>query len=326
MAWTTGSATDHVDLFNKIRDFLTTNTDLVNAGENWTQELGPTGALTHGDQITLRGPGLTGSDNIYCGLETTEDSGADVYNIRFWGHAAFSDTQAPRDQALKSPDQYVLLWNQPLTYWIIANGRRWMLVAKVSTVYSSAYCGFILPYAAPSEYPYPMVVAGMAPDNQRWSTVDERSRFMASPGYDTMHLYYPDNVWRRVANYENDQFNPDAAHGDSTFNAAFVHPTRSYSVSNDFNSAQAYRDDSITYYMGKCFDGSYLLRDLTLISSAAHDRGPYHALMGVLDGTYWVSGRQNSAENMIEKDGVDHLVVQNLHRTGFRDYMAMRMQ
>jgi hypothetical protein len=323
MAWETGSATDHVDLFNKVRDFLTTNTDLVSAGENWTQVLGPTGVLVHGDQITLRGPGLTGSENIHFGMETTEDSGADAYNIRFWGHAAFSNTLAPREQALKSPNQHVLLWNQPLTYWIIANGRRWMLVAKVSTVYSSGYCGFIIPYASPSEYPYPMLVAGMTDDFLRWSTTNQRCRFFASPGYQTMSLYYPDNVWRDIGNYDTDTTSYEPQYGNEhSYTAGYVFPTRHYSDAPDLSGIE---DESVTFNMVKCFDGSYLLRDLTVVSTGYDNKGPYSAMMGVMDGAYWIPGRENSSENIVTKDGVDHLVVQNLNRTGFRDYMALRL-
>jgi len=320
MAWETGTAANHVDLFNKIRDFLTTNTDLVNAGENWTQVLGPTGTLVHGDQITLKGPGLTGTDNIYFGMDTLEDPGADIYNMRFWGHAAFSVNLEPRGQSLMSPDQYVLLWNQPMTYWIVGNGRRWMLAVKVATVYSSAYCGFILPYAAPSEYPYPMAVAGIALSNQRWSSEDNRNRFFASPGYDTMYLYYPDNVWRRVGNYENDSNFNDIERGETSDHAAYMFPTRHYRD----HFGESPDDEEITFNTGKCFDGSYLLRDLTIISSAAG--GPYHAMMGVLDGAYWVPGRENSSENIVTKENVDHIVIQNLFRNGFRDYMALRLQ
>ncbi len=319
MAWETGTAADHVDLFNKIRDFLTTNTELVNAGENWTQELGNTGVLVHGDQITLRGPGTTGADNIYFGMETLEDVNADSYNLRFWGHAAFSDTLLPREQALMSPDAYVLCWNQPMTYWIVGNGRRWMLAVKVSTVYSTAYCGFFLPYAAPSEYPYPMTVAGMALSNQRWSSQDQRSRFFASPGYNTFWTYFPDNVWRRIANYLNSSVDYLPSTGDY-YSYGYIYPTREYDDGSKLASPDS---ESIASNANTCFDGSYFLRDLTIVSSAYE--GPYHAFMGILDGAYWLSGRGNSSENIVNKSGVDHLVVQNLFRTGFRDYMAMRL-
>lgn len=320
MAWETGTASGHVDLINKIRDFLTTNVDLVNAGENWTQELGPTGALVNGDSITLRGPGLTGTENIYCGLQAVESVGSDIYNIRFWGHPGFSATLDPRDQALKSPDNYVLCWNQNMTYWIVANGRRWVLVVKVSTTYSSAYCGFFLPYATPSEYPYPMVVAGVSDLNARWSSQSNRTRFMADPGYGTMFTYYPDNVWRRISNYDDGTGSFDEPlSGNLPGSIGYMFPTQQEGYST-FQSPSA-RDVSAN--ANTCLDGSYLLRDLTLVAAASGS--PYNAFMGVLDGVYWVPGLGNSAENVITKGADDHLVVQNVFRTGFRDYMAVRL-
>ena len=320
MAWETGTAANHVDLFNKIRNFLTTNTDLVADGQNWTQELGPTGTLVHEDQITLRGPGLTGTDNIYFGMQTLENPGADTYNLQFWGHAGFSATLPSREQPLTSPDAYVLTWNQPMTYWIVGNGRRWMLAVKVATVYSTAYCGFFLPYGTPSEYPFPMTVAGIALNNTRWSSEDQRNRFFASPGYNTFWTYYPDNVWRRIANYDNRSNYYDPEYGNNSGSPGYVFPTRAY----DNGAFYGPSDEDVTNNADKCFDGSYLMRDLTIMSSA--DGGPYHAMMGVMDGAYWVPGRENSPENIITKDGVDHLVVQNLFRNGFRDYMTLRLQ
>ncbi|WP_394131905.1 hypothetical protein [Marinobacter nauticus] len=319
MAWETGTAANHVDLFNKIRDFLTTNTDLVNAGENWTQVLGPSGTLVNNDAVTLRGPGTTGNENIYFGMQAIESVASDLYNLRFWGHPSLSAGLEPRDQALKSPDSYILCWNQQMTYWIVANGRRWMLAVKVSTVYSTAYCGFFLPYAAPSEYPYPMVVAGISDRNSRWSDQSERNRFMASPGYGSFWTYYPDNVWRRVTNHDDTTTGFVPLKGSSTKSMGYVFPTMEYGATSMLSPGAT----DITNGAGDCFDGSYLLRDLTIVCSAKE--GPYDAFMGVLDGAYWVPGRGNSTENIVTKDGVDHLVVQNLFRTGFRDYMAMRL-
>lgn len=320
MAWETGTVANNAALFNKIRDFLTTNADLVTAGEAWTQELGNTGVLVNGDQITLRGSGLTGTDNIYCGLETLEDTGAETYNIRFWGHASFEPADLPREQSLRSGDQYILCWNNPMTYWIVANGRRWMLVVKVSTVYSSAYCGFFLPYAAPSEYPFPMIVAGIATGNGRWSDASDTYRFFASPGYNTMLMYWPDNVWRQVGNY---YFNyPEYGDGSRSNLSGFIFPTRNYDQAPpDYDGSPD--DEAMTNNTDPCFDGTYILRDLIPISTAVD--GPYHGLMGALDGAYWVPGRSNSAENIITINTQDHLVVQNLFRTGFRDYMAIRL-
>ncbi|MDR9451658.1 MAG: hypothetical protein RI637_10615 [Acidimicrobiia bacterium] len=310
MAYEIGTASDHVDLFNKIRDFLTTNTTLVNAGENWEQMLGSTGVLTASDQITLRGPGLSNSDNIYCGLDLTESASDDRYNLRIWGHAAFSPTIAPHEQSLQSRDTYVFLWNQPIDYWLIANGRRWMLATKISTVYTSAYVGFFLPYGTPSEYPYPMYVAGISGTDRRWSSEDERDRFFVSPGYAMADVYYPDNVWRMVANQGDDH--DDRVLG--AYGSAYTYP---FIGGSDWNGPSS---DTMIYNTAKCFDGSYVMRDVIL---CAND--PYDSYLGVLDGAYWVPGRENSSENVVTKDTVEYVVFQNMYRNGFRDYMALRL-
>lgn len=319
MAWETGTVSDHIALFNKVRDFLTTNTDLVDDGHNWEQMLGPTGTLEEGDQITLRGPGLSDSDNIYCGLDTTSDSGEDIFNLRIWGHASFSDTLEPHEQSLQSPDVYHFAWDQEITYWIIANGRRWMLLTKISTVYTQSYVGFFLPYGTPSEYPYPMMVAASSGANRRWSSEDQRDRFFISPGYQTARVYYPDNVWRMLANHGDDHDDRDFG----MYGHAHTHPLVGGS---DWGGPD---DDDMTYYTARCFDGSYILRDVIICSNTSTPYtgkdGPYDAYLGVMDGVYWVPGRGQSSENIITKDSQDYLVSQNIFRNGFRDYMAMRL-
>ena len=41
-----------------------------------------------------------------------------------------------------------------MPYWFIANGRRFIVIVRVSSVYQSAYAGFILPYHLPNTF-YP---------------------------------------------------------------------------------------------------------------------------------------------------------------------------
>lgn len=49
------------------------------------------------------------------------------------------------------------------------------------------------------------------------------------------------------------------------------------------------------------------------------------AIYGELDGCYWVSGHANAAENIITVDGVDHLVIPNVWRSGTLDYWALKL-
>lgn len=49
-------------------------------------------------------------------------------------------------------------------------------------------------------------------------------------------------------------------------------------------------------------------------------------MFGVLDGVYHISGFNNAVENTVTIGGVEHVVIQNIWRTGFSDYYALRME
>ena len=53
----------------------------------------------------------------------------------------------------------------------MANGRRFAVAAKVSTVYEALHAGLLLPYATPQQFPYPLMIgATLASDSgTRWS-------------------------------------------------------------------------------------------------------------------------------------------------------------
>jgi len=46
---------------------------------------------------------------------------------------------------------------------------------------------------------------------------------------------------------------------------------------------------------------------------------------GELDGIYFISGFNNAVENTLTVDGVDYVVLQDVGRNGFIDYIAMRL-
>lgn len=314
MAYVTGTATDHVDLFNKFRNFLTTNAELFAAGQAWTQEAGNMGILAVDQQITVKGPGLAGADQVYAGLELVEDIASDKFAIKFWGHAGLDLVADAHTQPIQSADHYLPIWNGSMNYWFIANGRRWICVVQVSSTWQSAHCGLLLPFSTPTEYPYPYYIAGMSrQDFTRWSDADTRHRFFAAPGNLTAQVYRVDNSWDEVGNYSTStNTSPQRSTG-------WVYPARHYVINTtNFDGVTADSDETIMYGMDTCFDGSYFMRQLQVHASLPSTQ------IGVLDGVFWVTGRGNASGNTITKDTTDYLVVQNGQRTDFRDYMALR--
>lgn len=112
-------------------------------------------------ELILKGVGLGGTDQIFIGLRSYHDVGADYYNLSVAGFTGYvaSNSFITQPGYLESglPGH-----NQRIDYWLVANAQRIAFGIKVGTpVYESAYVGKFLPYATPGQYPYPVVVGGM---------------------------------------------------------------------------------------------------------------------------------------------------------------------
>lgn len=300
MATQTGTATDWLDLYTKLRDFLTTDATLTGAGENWTQIAGNGGVLVDGDEIVLQGPGSSGSDEILVGIKTYSSVASDYYNLALYGLTAWNPGQGGIvDQVNRSAPAMIHLWDQTLDYWFIANGRRFIVIARVSTVYQCGYAGFILPYVLPTLWPYPLFVGGCSGiTNWRWSEATPEMAAFFDPGEGCAQLLFPDVIWRNVANFQ------DSGGSQNPLEDVNTHPYR-------WDEEQL-RDN---------LDGTYTLEPVSLTSQV-----PYPAQLGKLQGVFRVSGFGNAAENIVTESTVDHLVINSVFRTTWKDYAAFALE
>lgn len=151
MATTTGTASNYLDLLTKLRDFLVTNSWTVIGGVAF-------GAIDEDtDYVSLQGPGLTGDDEILVTLQPFSVAANNAYSIRVRGHTAYVNPGTSQPGA-DSPWCYLLTLNSPVTYWFIANGRRFIVIVKSSSRYDAMYAGFILPEHLPSDWSYPLFI------------------------------------------------------------------------------------------------------------------------------------------------------------------------
>ena len=155
-----GSSVPHADgyddLLDKLKTFLTTNSSLVSDNEQWTVHNDRVVGTTR--EVYLSGPGLSNSESIHVNIQRmAPDLTTNAHNWQVRGATSYDSSQTYEAQPNISRDQYFPLSaaGVPIQYWFFANGRRFIIVAKVSTTYLSCYCGFYLPYALPSEFPYP---------------------------------------------------------------------------------------------------------------------------------------------------------------------------
>lgn len=243
-------------------------------------------------ELILKAPGLSGLEEIFVGMRTYDNAAADYYNLTAAGFIGY----VPSEVFAMQPGAVlrgVPAHNQRIDYWLTLNGQRLVLAMKVGTpVYESMYLGKILPYARPSQYPYPVAVGGMlnAESGVRFSETSHScwvrgstGRALASTDWDSLRLRFNDGAWKAVEAFpwSNDQL------CGGTF---------------------AMRDTEDTY-------------PLTAVVLSNSISG----IFGEFDGVFHISGFNNGVENTLVIEGRTYVVMQDVWRTGHIDYYAIRM-
>ncbi|MDR0674099.1 MAG: hypothetical protein LBF93_10725 [Zoogloeaceae bacterium] len=248
---------------------------------------------TGGRELILRGAGYTGTEEIFIGMKTYESVEADYYNLAvatFTGYVAGNSFETqPGAMVMGVPCH-----NQRVDFWLSVNPQRIACAMKVGTpVYESFYLGKMLPYARPSQYPYPMVCAGMLPSAS------------ATRYSDTAHDL---------------PYKGKRANLKLRTNDGYVQP-------------YAYP------WQNRRLCGVGIITDPSggLVNTHLRDTGDQYPLLpvelndnannlwGALDGVYFVPGFNVVVEDTITIDGVDYVVIEDVWRTGFADYYALRL-
>ena len=284
MAYTTGTAANYQDLLAVMVTFA--------AAQGWAiLEQSAT-------RIYLKGPGLAGLDEIYVGVETYADSPNNRYNwnmVGSWGWVTGRTLgKHPRSSlGVTTTNQVVgYFWNSPMTYWMTANGRRIIVVAKVGATYQMIHLGLLTVPATDAQYPYPLYIGGSgnlltqnytAAIRVFWGSQTANARFV-SPG----------GVWGTQATGTYLEYNPGIL--PITFNEV---------------------DRSI---MLTGLDGSYLLEPIYLVSGTT-----LLTTYGFIEGLFRVTGYNNTAENIITVGGVNYMVFPDGAYSTFGDFCVMRL-
>lgn len=231
--------------------------------------------------VVFRGEGFTGEESIYVGLQTSTNWDSDIFNFRagtFTGYLPEEDFQNQ-----PGATNIVFGHNERIDYWLTWNKQRISFALKVGTpVYGSCYLGKFMPYARPSQFPYPLVNFADHDSFVRFSSTSPVMPYKGNRSNALMRDLNGNWIEPRIWPY------------DDTSRLA--------------GTSGALRD----------LGGNYDLVPVELFTAN-------EAIWGTLDGIYFVSGFDNTVENLIVIDGVEYFVMQNLYRTGFGDYYAIRM-
>ncbi len=273
MAYTSGTASNYKDLLAILATFAAAN--------GWT-------ILEQSEtRLYLRGEGTAGLDEIYCGIETFEDTSSGYYNWKLVGSWGWRSGRALDAHPMTSGLRYVYLWNSAIPYWMVATPRRIIMVAKISTTYQVMYLGLGNPPATEAQYPYPLIIGGCgATANQSYSaTGTGNSAFCANNGPNGL-ISRPGGDWDSIG------------------------PANCPAVSPLYE----WRSSVITD-----LSGGYVADPVFIID---YNRTATYA---ALDGIFRVSGYNNSSENISTMAGINYLVFQDVYRVAYGDFFALRL-
>ena len=265
-----------------------------------------------GSEYIWRAPGNANTDAIYVGAAAFTNAGADYFNWRLGGFTGYAAGNAFTAQPGGMTAPCLPLWNASIPYWFVADGRRVIVVAKVSTVFESAYLGFIDQYPSPGQWTYPLAVGGMmafssepaaTSTNWRWSYAgnEHHAWWLGNPtasavdAASSLRLRKPDGSWRGF--------------GNNAFAASSSYPGCIWPAGASMTDLRPN------------LDGSYPL--LPII--ATENDATIQNVFGELSGAMATTGHLNAAENLITVGRETWLVVQNAHRTTKVDYAAIRL-
>jgi hypothetical protein len=219
MAYQTGTVTGMYNLLTALRDFLTTNATLVSLNQNWVVEKeedvapytrfsGISAAyynqMEDFHDLYLRAPGFEQQNQIYVNICTMESSYHGFRNWAVVGATDFETGQSFENQPNISLlgtgyPPVAILSNAEIQYWLVANGRRFILVYEIEGDFFCIHGGFILPYAKPSEFSYPLLVTGQSDYFYNTpATAGLHNFYRHAPNY-ASQFRFPEGVWYKVS-------------------------------------------------------------------------------------------------------------------------------
>lgn len=279
-------------------------------------------------ELILKSGGLSGSEEIYVGFQTYQSAASDYYNIlvaTFTGYLSSNNFEAqPGYKASGVPAH-----NNAITYFITANAQRIVGCFKVGTpVYEHFYVGKMFAYARPGEFPSPLVVGGMFVNGAETKRFSDTNQQFAYKG-----LILGTSVSGGCAMFLRDQ--------SGTWASRYHHP---YSNGSSATNAML-GTNGVLIPAGN----DYSLEPIILQDSSSNASDHKRNVYGELDGVYVVSGFNNGSENVVQTGGTSvinqtgmtvvqavaailavggraFVVLQNVNRTTFSDYIALEMK
>lgn len=284
-------------------------------------------------ELILKGPGTKkedgsrGTDEIYVGIQLKGIGTTSRYLV-LNGFTGYDPLLKFNDQPGYIPQSQVKMQGTPIVplicssmhYWIVANGRRFVVVIRIGTRYEAFYLGLLKPYADAGQFPYPLVVggsmtgmpfdAGTATFNYSMTREDSDHRHFIDPGsvrngLSSLRMRRHDGSWANFCNKTS-----SLSYLDVTAETVSPNKYSTWPYQNPLSDLLPNMDDTYTLFP-------------TILYEKIDGRP--QTMFGELDGCYWVSGQVMGPEDTITIDTSKYLVVINVYRNKPGDYWALKM-
>jgi len=305
MSYATGTCTGHIALLDALKTFL--------EAQGWATKRYATGDVY---EYVAMGPGLTGTDEIYIGIQTYTNSDSQYYNWKLRGYTGYSsllDFASQPGAISGTSNAPLLLTNGTIQYWFIVNSRRVIVIAKCGLSYECAYLGLIIPYAPESQLSYPLFIGGSHNSVSNSYTEQEFEHFsfwnpqVSSSGSRPQSTFLANNTWMSVVNRGGDGY------------GLVIHPYCGTPTSEESPSPTIYE----FYSLRENIDGSFPVLPCILMSNyASVTRGVY----GELDGVFGVPSINNVPEDTITIGSDTYIIIASAYRTSRRSYAAFKLE
>ena len=250
--------------------------------------------------VALKGKGLSGTDEIFINFRWFKNTANGRYSLAFRGAQGYDPTGLYTSQPGGSSEVAIPTWDDPMPYWFYANGRRFIVFCKSSTVITSGYFGWILPFGLPAEYLFPTYVAGSMYDKDHaFDSASDTLRGFFDPNVNSAWLNTPDNSWLGIAN-------KNYSEGGHIY------------VSNSWPWGGVY---DLVGTIREGLDGESRMLVQGLLHSSENGGNVY----GALDGVFFIPGFNALAPEHEYVDGGDTYKIFNSgHRLNPDDFVAIK--
>lgn len=256
-------------------------------------------------ELILQGAGLSGTAQIFIGLRAYQDPSADYYNVSVAGFTGY----VPENAFDAQPGYFesgIPAHNQRIDYWLTINAQRIAFGLKVGTpVYECGYVGLCLPYATPGQFPYPLVVGGMLAGIPATRFSETTHSVYAKGTRANFGLRFVDGSWRTLDAWP--WINGTIAGGYQLRDTGDHYPLLPLRMTMN-GLGELGELDGIAYVSG--FNNTVE----TLIQVGGTP---------VVDDPTWTAAQRAAA--IVAAGGTPHVVLQDVGRNGFTDYLAMRL-